>query len=880
MAGRFGASESDKLESQMPLFVGAKLGPYEIIADIGKGGMGEVWKARDTRLDRIVAIKSCAAEFSERFGREAKAIAALNHSNICQIYDVGPDYIVMEYVEGAPVAPVDTPRKLLDIAVQISDGLAAAHAAGIIHRDLKPDNVLIRRDGRVKILDFGLAKAAHGEIGDDDATRTIDAGERALTDPGTTVGTIAYMSPEQARGESNLTAQSDQFSLGLVLYELAARKRAFRRGTKAETMTAIIREDAEALPATVPAPLRWIVERLLQKEPAERYDSTNDLYRELRQLRDRLSETVSANTIPAVSGERRRRWLRGMGLLVAGMALGLALAALLIRPAPADLSSYKFTPISRDEATERNPAWSPDGRSIAYTAGIQGVDQVFTKAIDSQERSQLTHAADTCSNPLWSPDGSIIYYISHGDLWSVGASGGAVELVMEKVASVAQTRPSGGVALHPNGKTVVFQRDGKAWAGTLKGDSPQELTRVPRGNVSVFVFSPDGSQLAAIVNQDLWILPYPSGTPRDLHGATTNVSWFPDNRHVLVSGGNFNNTLSFVDTADGSSRVIYRGTDTFQAAVSPDGKKIAYAGGAAEWDILEVSLPEGRVRTVVGGGGVSWKPDWAPSGTHFLYSTFVTGAVPGIEDRYVAEGFSRRVANAPPGTNTYAEGPRWSPDGTRFLFSQGPVGRQQLTIANASGGNWTPIADSVLAHAHAWSPDGRWVVFINNAGGKQNLEKIKPAAGATPVALANAVPMAAGYSTIEWSPTGEWILYPSAEGVSMISPDGSVVRRLTAINFQTYAFSKDGKQVYGIYRDTTGQGPQWQLHSIDVKGETDEMIAALDFPVSTSTAIGFSIHPDGKRFLTSIAKWPYDIWMFEGFDPPRPKTWIERLMRR
>jgi len=864
----------------MQVAVGTKLGPYEIICAIGKGGMGEVWKARDTRLDRTVAIKFCAAEFSERFGREAKAIAALNHSNICQIHDVGPDYIVMEYVEGAPITPVDTPRKLLDIAVQMSDGLAAAHATGIIHRDLKPDNVLITRDGRVKILDFGLAKAAHSAIGADDPTRTIYSEERAITDPGTAVGTVAYMSPEQARGQTNLTAQSDQFSLGLVLYELVAGKRAFRRATKAETMAAIIREDAEPLPGNVPAPLRWVIERLLQKEPAERYDSTGDLYRELRQLRDRLSETASASAIPAVSGETKRHWLRGMGLLGAGLALGLTLAALLIRGAPADFSSYKFTPISRDEATERSPSWSPDNNSIAYIAGIQGVDQVFTKAIDSQERSQLTHAADTCTNPFWSPDGSTIYYISHGDLWSVGASGGMAELVMENVAPVAPSKASGGVALHPNGKTVVFQRDGKVWAGALKGGPPQELTWVPRGSVSAFAFSPDGSQLAAIVNQDLWILTYPSGTPRNLRGATTNVSWFPDNRHVLVSGGNFNNTLSFVDTAGGSSRVIYRGTDTFQAAVSADGKKIAYAGGAAEWDILEVSLPEGRVRTVVGGGGVSWQPDWAPSGTHFLYATFVTGAVPGIEDRYATEGFSRRIANAPPGINTYAEGPRWSPDGTRFLFAQGPVGRRQLTIANASGGNWTPIADGVLAHPHVWSPDGRWVAFIDDPGGKQHLEKIKPAAGATPIVLEKAAPLAVGYSTIEWSPTGEWILYPSAEGVSMISPDGSVAGKLTALNLQTYAFSKDGKQVYGIYRNTTGQGPQWQLHLIGIKGDTDKMIAALDFPVSTDTAIGFSIHPDGKRFLTSIAKWPYDIWMVEGFDPPRSKTWLDRLLLR
>src|SRR5579863_9792631 len=181
----------------MPLASGSRLGPYEILNPIGAGGMGEVYKARDTRLDRTVAIKLSKEAFSERFEREARSVAALNHPNICQLYDVGPDYLVMELVDGTPIAPVDTTRKLLDIAVQIADGLAAAHSAGIIHRDLKPDNILITRDGRVKILDFGLAKIAHSDIGAADATCTIDSGERALTDPGTTVGTVAYMSPEQ-----------------------------------------------------------------------------------------------------------------------------------------------------------------------------------------------------------------------------------------------------------------------------------------------------------------------------------------------------------------------------------------------------------------------------------------------------------------------------------------------------------------------------------------------------------------------------------------------------------------------------------------------------------------------------------------------------------
>src|SRR5437016_133867 len=175
----------------MPLLAGAKLGPYEILAPLGAGGMGEVYKARDTRLNRVVAVKVLKEKFSERFEREAHAIAALNHSNICTLHDVGANYLVMEYIEGSPVTPQDDPRKLLDIAIQIADGLAAAHSTGIVHRDLKPANILVTKAGRVKILDFGLAKQTAAET-----TQTI-----TMTQPGTVVGTVAYMSPEQVRGE-------------------------------------------------------------------------------------------------------------------------------------------------------------------------------------------------------------------------------------------------------------------------------------------------------------------------------------------------------------------------------------------------------------------------------------------------------------------------------------------------------------------------------------------------------------------------------------------------------------------------------------------------------------------------------------------------------
>ncbi len=351
----------------MALVPGACLGPYEILNPIGAGGMGEVYKARDTRLDRTVAIKVSKEAFSQRFEREARAVAALNHPNICQLYDVGPDYLVMEFVEGAPIASVDSTRKLLDIAVQIADGLAAAHAAGVIHRDLKPDNILITRDGRVKILDFGLAKIVTAGNPDDDATRAM-----TRTQAGATLGTIAYMSPEQARGSANLSAQSDQFSFGLVLYELATGRRAFPRGSTAETMTAIIREEADPLPETVPAPLRWIVDRLLAKDPSDRYESTRDLYRELRQIRDRLSESRVSGVQAASTAEmphRPRSWPKAW-ILCAGLAVAVVSGAAgwMLHPA-GGVGNPRFTPI---EVSWENPSaaiWSPDGKAFAYSAG-------------------------------------------------------------------------------------------------------------------------------------------------------------------------------------------------------------------------------------------------------------------------------------------------------------------------------------------------------------------------------------------------------------------------------------------------------------------------------------------------------------------------------
>ena len=297
----------------MALSIGTKLGSYEIVAQIGAGGMGEVYRARDTRLGRSVALKILPGSFSSdgeqlrRFEREARSASALNHPNIITIYELGQEggihYIAMELIEGKTLRallgaggmPI---RKVIEIAAQIAEGLAKAHEAGIVHRDLKPDNLMVTHDGFVKILDFGLVKNVPvGKTSEDDSTLTVSE-----THTGAILGTPGYMSPEQAGGHP-ADFRSDQFSLGLVLYEIVTGKRAFRRNTAAETMTAILREHTEPIAAQnpdAPAPLCWAIEKCLDKEPGKRYGSTRDLARELAAIRDRFAET------PARSGAATR----------------------------------------------------------------------------------------------------------------------------------------------------------------------------------------------------------------------------------------------------------------------------------------------------------------------------------------------------------------------------------------------------------------------------------------------------------------------------------------------------------------------------------------------------------------------------------------------
>ncbi|MGH9364472.1 MAG: serine/threonine-protein kinase, partial [Thermoanaerobaculia bacterium] len=372
----------------MTLPAGTRLGSFEVLAPLGAGGMGEVYRAKDLRLGREVALKVLPQELSEnadrlaRFEQEARSASALNHPNIVTIHEIGragdTSYIAMELVDGKTLRELGAPgampvRKVLAAAAQAAEGLSKAHGAGIVHRDLKPENLMVSKDGFVKILDFGLAKLTEPESGGISAMPTVGKPE---TRPGTVMGTVGYMSPEQAGGQP-LDFRSDQFSLGSILYELLSGEKAFARKTAAETMSAIIREEPEPLsklqPST-PLPLRWIVDRCLAKDPEERYASTRDLARDLAGVRDHVSEIGSGGEV-LVAARGRPRLLRAAlpaVVVAAALAAGyLAARGLAKRSAAPSFHRLTFRP-----GMVGNARFAPDAQTVVYGATWEGEREI------------------------------------------------------------------------------------------------------------------------------------------------------------------------------------------------------------------------------------------------------------------------------------------------------------------------------------------------------------------------------------------------------------------------------------------------------------------------------------------------------------------------
>ncbi len=753
----------------MTLPSGTKLGPFEINSPLGAGGMGEVYRARDTRLGREVAIKVLPAALAgdadrrERFEQEARSASALNHPNIVTIHDIGTHdgtlFIAMEMVEGRSLrellAGEPLPlRRLLDIAVQMTEGLAKAHAAGIVHRDLKPENVMVSKDGFVKILDFGLAKLAEVPAGELSELPTV-AGPG--TRPGIVLGTVGYMSPEQASGHS-VDFRSDQFSFGSILYELATGKRAFQKGTGVETLSAIIREEpdpiGQASPRT-PAPLRWIVERCLAKDPEERYASTRDLARDLRSLRDHLAETSASAEIvaaPAAVVRRRRSLLAGAMAAAAVLATGFLAGRWTSGRAASNPDFQRLTFRRGSILTAR---FAPGGESVVYGAAWEG-------------------------NP---PE---VYAVRPG-------SPGSRSLGLPP-ADVLAVSVSGELAILLNRHYVLgWESRGTLARVPLAGGAPRQVLE----DVQDADWSPDGKELAVVREVgDLRRLEYPIGKVLyETAGWISNPRVSPDGNLIAFvdhpQRGDSLGSVAVVDAA-GRKRTLTDSFSPIALAWSPKGDEIWCTWGGS----LRSVTRSGKVRVIASSPGGWTLADVARDG-RVLFDRR-------SQRREIVAG----VAGTPRERNlTWLD---WSfptalsDNGRVVLFDEqarGPTGNYPIYLRQTDGSPATLLGQG---GSFDLSPDGRWALTTSFPGRDELV--LLPTGPGQPRSLGKAGPK---YQWATFFPDGKRILATASEpGRSPrlfvqdvaggtprpISPEG-----VSALDWESV--SPDGKSVAAIGAD-------------------------------------------------------------------------------
>jgi hypothetical protein len=776
----------------MPPVSGSRFGPYEILGPLGAGGMGEVFRARDARLGREVAIKVLPAELAHdaerlrRFEQEARAASALNHPSIVTVYDVGSvdgtSYLAMELVAGRSLrALLDQGavplRRLLDVSVQLADGLAKAHASGIVHRDLKPENVMISSDGFVKILDFGIAKlTAPGPGGEATGATTLDPG----TVPGTVIGTVGYMSPEQASGQP-VDFRSDQFSLGSILYEMGAGRRAFQRATSAETLTAIIREEPEPLgklAPSVPAPLRWIVERCLAKDADERYASTRDLARDLKSVREHLSEASAGGTAGVVPAEKRRTRPAALaGALVGGLVLGGAAVGLFAR------RSATVIPTMRQITFRRGTVWrgriAPDGR-VVYSADWDGAPpEIFENRPGGPE-----------SRPL-------------------GITG----------ADILAVSPSGDLAVSLRSRVLgPFSRAGTlATLSAAAAGAPREIL----DDVQEADFLPDGKSLAIVRDmKGRGRLELPAGhVVYETDGWISCARVLPDGERVAFLdhpvGNDNGGSVALVDRA-GKKKTLTRAFDSLNGlAVSKDGREIFFtaAEGGANQAVYAVT-PSGTTRLVYRIPGQLVLLDIGRDGGFLVNRDIWRIGMVGVTD-----GKERDLSWLD-----------WSvpvditKDNTRLLFGEAAEGGGPGYSVYVRGLDGSPAVRLGDGFCQTFSADDRWVLAILHPSGDAQLVVYPSGAGEMRMLAKEGLTPQLG----DWLPDGKTLLITASEpghGVRLYLRDlaGGKPRPVSPEGFrqQLKTVSPDGTSVLAI-------GPDQRVYRVPFDGGAPVLFPGLE----------------------------------------------------
>ena len=870
----------------MQLTAGTRLGPYQVESPIGAGGMGEVYKAKDTRLDRTVAIKVLPADlasdpqFRDRFDREAKSISALNHPNICALYDIGSqdgvEFLVMEYLQGETLADrvAKGPLPLADalgIALEIAGALDRAHRHGIVHRDLKPGNVFLVRTGGVssrptaKLLDFGLAKVGAAGVVSGAAPTALPTTMAPLTAQGTILGTFQYMAPEQIEGDE-ADARTDIFAFGAVLFEMLTGRKAFQGKSQASLLGAILKEDppsvSQVQPVTPPA-LDHVVRTCLAKDPDARFQTVHDLGLQLKWI----AEGGSAAGIPApVVAARRGR--SGMAWLAAGV-LGLGFVAtgtvaiIHLRESPPVVEPIQFTIAPPENATFSGAtpqlAISPDGRQIVFVAASQaGGRQLWVRGLGSIAARPIP-GTDGAAYPFWSADNRSVGFFASSKLKKIQVAGGPAVVLADATTGRGGTWNRDNVIVFAPGTSDSLRRvaasGGPTSPVTVLDTSHEGSHRFPQ-------FLPDGRhilfwaglgnapavlKIASLDSQD--VVPF---APADFGGAYAEGHIFFGTSGILMAQPFDLKTLTkkgdpfpVVEQIDKDT-----GTQYGSFSVSTAGT-VAYTRGNARPLMLTWFDRTGKTVGTLGDAGAYSNVSLSPDGKRVAVSMF--SGSPSNRDIWITD-LSRAASSRftfDPGADA---SPVWSPDGSHVIFSSTRAGPFRI-YRKASGGGAEEellLKGDTINVATDWSPDGRFVVYTTTASGTGLDLGILPLFGdrkPTPF-----LQTAAAEDNGVFSPDGHWIAYNSSES----GRDEVYVRPFPAASGQ-FQVSRNG----GIQPLWRGDGkelfflaPDGGVLAADVRSAapfaTDAPHVLFSTPMSSILRRSYAVTKDGQRFLMGV----------------------------
>jgi predicted Ser/Thr protein kinase len=840
----------------MGVYPGARLGPYEVISPLGAGGMGEVWRARDMRLSRDVAIKVLPADLAgdpsrlKRFEKEARAASALNHPNIVTIYDIGTadsvSYIAMERVEGKTLREVLfggalLVKRLVAIAAQIADGLARAHEAGIVHRDLKPENVMVTKDGLVKILDFGLAKLTRVDPGSGEGSHLpTETG----TSPGVVLGTVGYMSPEQAAGQP-VDFRSDQFAFGSILYELATGNRAFQKKTGVDTLSAILHEEPPPvgdINREAPAPLRWIVERCLSKEPGDRYGTTRDLARDVATIRDRLSEAGGgAATSRAASAPRRVPILALAGGILAAAAV--AVVALQAGKRLARTPVPRFQRLTFRHGYAGYARFAPDGQTIVYSAAWdENPDEIYTTRAGALEARSL----GIRGNILSVSSGADMAVFLHGALALAPLAGGTPRELAKRVH---------WADWGPDGKrlAVIRRVEGKFRLEFPLGTVVYETANM----IDNLHVSPAGDRIAfrETLGQFIHVrgeivLFNLDGRRREETGIeSTEFGWAANGRELWFMA---NGELRSLDLAR-RQRVIMVLPGFFQLDdVAADGRLL-----------IERVDTRGEIRGMVPGETEERSFSWLD--TSMAADLSADGKTVLINDRAI---YLRKTDGSPAVSLGEGRALGLSQDGQRVLASRaGPP--PQLVIIPAGAGETSVLQTPGFESFGAGSflPDGRHVLFSGTEKGRKprlyvvkvDGSEIRPltAEGVELPELAIKAVSPDGKFVVADDGTRGWSVF-ALDAVG-ISPPMEIIG--LGRGFMPMGWTEDSRSLY----IQSGSEKAPQLFRLDWRTGKKDFFREIRQPDATGIATSnILLTPDGRGWVYSCLRRLSEIYLVEG----------------